>query len=117
MEIDMHIFSVCTQNDHKRIHFSRVTYETLTRVFPLQVLQDLPIHLQDLQVSYNTLMCILHPYYPAVGPVASGSLVFDVQVVTLLLGKYALFAHVNLCYSTTRLRSYFSTIFAAHLRA
>ena len=48
-------------------------------------------------------------------PVARCSLFFDVQVLTLLSEKYFLFAHANLCYPTTMLRSYFSTIFAAHL--
>ena len=41
------------------------------------------------------------------------NLFFDVQEVTLLLGKHTLFARANLCYPTTRLYSYFSTIFAA----
>ena len=49
------------------------------------------------------------------GPVASCSLFFDVQVLTFLSEKYSLFAHANLCHLTTRLRSYFLTIFAAHL--
>ena len=49
-------------------------------------------------------------------PVASRSLFFDVQVLTLLSEKYTLFARANLCYPTTRLCSYFSTIYAAHLR-
>ena len=49
------------------------------------------------------------------GPVVSRSLFFDVQVMTPLMGKYTLFARADLCYSTTRLRSYFVTIFAAHL--
>ena len=57
--LDMHIFSACTHYGHKHIHFSR---ETCARAFPLQVLQDLPIHLQGLQVPYNTLTCTLHPY-------------------------------------------------------
>ena len=35
--------------------------------------------------------------------------------MTLLLAEYTLSAHANLCYPTTRLHSYFSTIFAAHL--
>ena len=48
-------------------------------------------------------------------PVDSRSLFFDIQVLTLLLGKYTLFASANLCYPTTRLCSYFSTIFAAHI--
>ena len=39
-----------------------------------------------------------------------------VQVVTLLLGKYTLFACANLCYPTTRLCSYVFNIFAEHLR-
>ena len=55
------------------------------------MLQDRPIHLQGLHLSYNTLACTLHPYYPTVEPVASRSLFFDVQVLTLLLGKYTLF--------------------------
>ena len=60
-------------------------------------------------------MCTLHVYKPTVRPVASSSLLFDLQVVTLLLAEYILFARANLYYPTTRLRSYFSTIFAAHL--
>ena len=67
-------------------------------------------------MPYNALTCNLHPYKLTVGLVASRSLFFDVQEVTLLLGKYTLFARANLYYSTTRLRSYFSAIFAAHLR-
>ena len=62
MKIDMHIFSACTQYGQKRIHFSRVTYETCERAFPLQMLQDLPIHLQGWDIPYNTLTCTLHPY-------------------------------------------------------
>ena len=107
MKIDMHIFSACTQYGHKHINFSRAT---CTRAFPLQVLQDLPIHLQGLHMPYNTLTCILHIYKPTVRPVASSSLFFDFQIVTLLLAEYTLFARANLCYPTTRLRSYFSTL-------
>ena len=44
MKIDIHIFSACA------------------RAFPLQVFQDLPIHLQGLHMLYNTLTCTLHPY-------------------------------------------------------
>ena len=40
------------------------------------------------------------------GPVASRSLFFAVQVLTLLSEKHTLFAHANLCYPTTRLREY-----------
>ena len=36
--------------------------------------------------------------------------------MTLFLEEYTLFVCANLCYPTTRLRSYFSTLFAAHLR-
>ena len=53
---------------------------------------------------------------PTVGPIASPSVFYDVQVLTLLLGECTLFAHADLYYPTTRLLSYFSTIFAAHLR-
>ena len=53
---------------------------------------------------------------PTVRPVASRTLFFNLQVVRLLLAEYTLFACGNLCYPTTRVRSYFSTIFAAHLR-
>ena len=67
-------------------------------------------------MPYNTLMCTLHVYKPTVRPVTSSILFFDLQVVTLLLSKFTLFARANLYYPTTRLRSYFSTIFAAHLR-
>ena len=57
----------------------------------------------------------LASFEPTVGSEANCSLFFDVQVMTLLLGKYTLFARANLNYPTTSLRSYFSTIFAAHL--
>ena len=43
-------------------------------------------------------MCTLHVYKPTVRPVASRRLLFDIQVVTLLLGNYALSAPANLCY-------------------
>ena len=35
MEIDMHIFSACTQDSYKRIHASRVTCERLRHVHSL----------------------------------------------------------------------------------
>ena len=54
-------------------------------------------------------------YKPNVRPVASCSLFLDIQEVTLLLVEYTLFALANLDYPTTRLRSYFSTTFVAHL--
>ena len=62
--------------------------------------------------------CKIHSRVPCIHTTHSGacSLFFDVQEVTLLLGKFTLFAHANLCYPTSRLHSYFSTIFAAHLR-
>ena len=47
---------------------------------------------------------------------AARSMFFDVQVLTLLLEEFTLFASANLCYPTTSPCSYFSTIFAAHLR-
>ena len=47
---------------------------------------------------------------------ASECLFFVLQVVTLLLAEYTLFACASLCYPNTKLRSYFSTIFAAHVR-
>ena len=75
----------------------------------------LKLHLQGLHVLYNTLTCTLNPYQPSVGPVASRSLFFDVQILTLTLGKYTLFARANFCYPTARLRLYLSTVFAAHL--
>ena len=46
---------------------------------------------------------------------ANHSLFFDVKEMTILLEEYTLFVHVNLCYPTTWLHSYFSKIFAAHL--
>ena len=61
-------------------------------------------------MPYDILTCTLHVYKPTVWPVASRSLFLDIQVVTLLLGKYTLFACANLNYATT---SYFSTIFKA----
>ena len=60
-------------------------------------------------------MCTLHVYKPTLQPVASRRLFFDVQVVTLLLGEHTLFACANIYYPTTRLCSYFSAIFVAHL--
>ena len=61
-------------------------------------------------------MCTLHVYKSTKQPVAS-RLFLDIQVVTLLLGEYTLFAQGNLYYPTTRLHSYyFSTIFVAHER-
>ena len=42
---------------------------------------------------------------PSVQPVANRRLFFDLQVVTLLLGEYTLFARADLYYPTTRLRS------------
>ena len=114
MNIDMHIFSACTQYGHKRIHFSRVTYERLVHVhFPCKCCKISPF-------TCRVCTCrIIHCMYLAsiltLGPLASRSLFFDVQVLTLLLEKYSLFARANLCYPTTRRRSYFSTIFAAHL--
>ena len=53
-------------------------------------------------------------YLPTMWPIASCQLFFDIQVLTLLLGEYTLFARTNLYYLTTRLRSYFSIIFVAH---
>ena len=32
MKIEMHIFTACSQYGHKRIHFSRVTYQRLVHV-------------------------------------------------------------------------------------
>ena len=55
-------------------------------------------------------------YKPTALPGESCSLFLDIQEVTLLLGKYTLFSSANLYYPTTRLSSYFSTIFVAHLR-
>ena len=77
--------------------------ETWAWIFSLLVLQVLPIHLQGLNVQYDTLTCILHVYRPSVRPVADYSLFLDIQVVTLLSGEYTLFAWVNLYYLTTRL--------------
>ena len=66
-------------------------------------------------MPYHTLMCTLHVYKPIVWPVASRSLFLDIHVVTLLLGQLTLFACANRYYPTTRLRTYFSTIFVGHL--
>ena len=71
-----------------------------------------PLYLHCLHVSYDTPTCNLYVYKP----VANRRLFFDGQVLTLLLVEYTLFAHANLYYPTTRQSSYFSTIFAAHLR-
>ena len=59
--------------------------------------------------SYTKLvlyLCTLYVYKPTVQPVTGHSLFLDVQVVTLLLGEYILFARSNLYYPTTRPRSY-----------
>ena len=90
--------------------------EGCAHAFSLLVLLVLPINLQGLHVLHDTLTCTLHVYKPTVQPVASSRLSFDVQVEALLLGEYSLFARANPYYPTTRLCSYFSTIFAAHLR-
>ena len=55
---------------------------------------------------YINLLCL----------VDSCTLFLDIQEVTLLLGEYTLFARANLYYTTTRLHSYSSTIFVAHIR-
>ena len=64
--------------------------------------------------------CKIHVYLACISThlllVASHSLFFNVNVVTLLLGEYTLFARANLCYPTTNLHSYFSTLFAAQIR-
>ena len=62
----------------------------------------------------HTLTCTLHVYKPSVQPAASNSLFLDIQGVTLLLRQFTLFAHANLYYPTTSLRSDFSIIFVAH---
>ena len=59
------------------------------------------------------LMCTLHVYKPTVRLVASSTLFLDIQVMTLLLREFTLFA--NFSYPTTRPQLYFSTIFVAHL--
>ena len=46
---------------------------------------------------YHTLICTLYVYKPTVLPVASGSLFLDIQLVTLLLKEFTLFARANLC--------------------
>ena len=71
--------------------------------FSLLVLQVLPIHLLALYVLYDTLTCTLHVYKPTIQPVANHSLFLEIQVVTLLLGEYTLFARANLNIPTTRL--------------
>ena len=48
----------------------------------------------------------LHVYKPTVWPVASCSLYFDIQAMTLLLGEFNYLAHANLHYTTTRPPSY-----------
>ena len=64
--------------------------------------------------SYHTLTCTLHVYKPTVQPVASRGLFLDIQALTLLLEQFTLLICVNLYYPTSRLHSYFSTIFVAH---
>ena len=77
----------------------------------------LHVSLHGLHMPYDTLTCTLHVYKPTVQPVASHSLFLDIQVVTLLLGGFTLFANAHALYRpTTRLHSNFSTIFEAHLR-
>ena len=58
----------------------------------------------------------LHIYKPTALPIAGRSLFLDIQVVTLLLKEFSCFNVQNLCYPTSRLCLYFSTIFTAHLR-
>ena len=77
--------------------------ETWARVFSLLVLRVLPIHLQGLYVPYVILTCTLHVYKPAVWPVASRRLLFDIKFVTLLLREFNLFALANLYYPAIRL--------------
>ena len=96
--------------------------ETCARTFSFLVLLLVPTHFAGFaravrctHIYIHTLTCTLHAYKPTVHPAASRRLFFDVQVITLLLGEYTSFAHANLYYPTTRLRSYFSTIFAVHL--
>ena len=60
--------------------------------------------------------CPVCVYKPTVRPVASRSLFLNIQLLTLLLVEYTLFARANLYYPTIRLCSYFSIIFVAHLR-
>ena len=52
-------------------------------------------------------------YKPTVWHVAS--LFLDIKEVTMLLGEYTMFARADLYYPTTRLSSYFSTIFLAYV--
>ena len=116
MKICMHII-FCVHTVWLQMHpcLKGNIRETLGHVFSLLVLSILPIYLQSLQVMYDTLTCTLHVYKPTVWLVASRSLFLDFQPVRLLLGQFTLFAHANLYYPTNRLRSYFSTIFVAHL--
>ena len=104
MKTGMHIFSVCTQNSYKRIHVSIVDYERLVQVHsPCLCCKISPFicSVCTCRMKHSSVPCIhINPLW---GPLASQSLLFDVQVLTLLLGKYTLFAHANLCYPTTRL--------------
>ena len=74
-----------------------------------------PIYLHCLHVSYHGLKCTLHVYKPNVRPVAGRSLFLNILVMTHLLKEYTLLASANPFYPTTRLRLYFSKIFAADL--
>ena len=75
--------------------------------------------ISSLSTMYIYVLYMIHSYVhkPTVQSVASVSLFLDIQEVALLLGEYTLFACTNSYYPTTRLRSYFSTIFVEHLLA
>ena len=104
MNIDMHIFSVCTEYGHECNHFSRVTYKGLAHVhFPCKCCKTS-------QFTYIVCMCCkMHSRVPCmcikstVQPVASCRLFFDLQVVTLLLVEFTCL-HVQI--STTPLPAY-----------
>ena len=70
--------------------------ETWTRGYSLLLLQVLPIYLHSLHVLYDMLTCTLHAYQSTSQHLARCNLFLDIQIVTLLFGKYSLFAHANL---------------------
>ena len=87
MKIGMHIFFLYMHAVWLQTHpFLKTNLrEAWTCAFSLLVLHMLPIHLQGLHLTYDTLACTLHVHKLTVQPVASHSLFLDIQVVTLMV--------------------------------
>ena len=115
MTIDMHIFSARMQYGHKCIHFSSVTYGRHAHVhFPCRICKISPF------TCRVCMCCIIHSHVPCfhINPLWYLYLVAVCWCSSsdTFVRKIFLVCSANLCYPTTRLRSYFSNIFAAHLR-